>query len=377
MSGRRQIVLAAGGTGGHVFPAQALAEQLLDRGRELLLFTDRRGHGYRGALGGIATHEIRAGTTAGRSLGGKVVGLMDVAVGLLQARRLLGGLRPAAVIGFGGYPSLPTVLAATNAGIATMIHEQNAALGRVNRLLAPRVTHVATSFATTRGIDPRGRAAVSLTGNPVRGEVGALRARAYEAPGREGPLHLFVTGGSQGATVLSQVVPAALARLPEGLRRRLRVSQQCRPEDLELVRMLYGAAAIEVELETFFHDVPNRLGRAHLVIARAGASTVAELTVTGRPAILIPYRFAAEGHQSLNARALSEAGAAWTIEESDLDAAALDLYVRPLLEEPARLAAAAACAREFGRPDAARALADLVEALAPANGNGARREEAA
>jgi UDP-N-acetylglucosamine--N-acetylmuramyl-(pentapeptide) pyrophosphoryl-undecaprenol N-acetylglucosamine transferase len=377
MSGALPIVLAAGGTGGHVFPAQALAEELLERGRDLALVTDRRGHHYRGALGRIVTHEVRAGTVSGRSLGGKVVGLMDAAFGLLQARRLLAKLRPGVVVGFGGYPSLPTVLAATGAGISTLIHEQNAVLGRVNRLLAPRVTRVATSFVDTRGIDAQAGPSVDVTGNPVRGEIGALRDRYYEAPGREGPLHLFVIGGSQGAAVLSHVVPAALARLPEGLRRRLRVSQQCRPEDIELVRTLYGAAAIEAELNTFFTDVPRRLGRAHLVIARAGASTVSELMISGRPAILVPYRYAADGHQSLNARAMSEVGAAWTIEENVLDAEGLALYVRPLLEEPTRLSQAAAQAHDLGRPDAARALADLTEALAPANGNGAEREAAA
>ena len=368
MSGGAPIVLAAGGTGGHVFPAQSLAAELAGRGRRLVLISDRRGAAYGGALSRVVTYQVHAGTVSGRTPGGKIVGLVQVALGFWEARRLLAKLKPAAVVGFGGYPSLPTLLAATRAGLHTLIHEQNAVLGRVNRLLAPRVSLIATSYPETERLEPRDRARVTVTGNPVRPELRALSRAPYAAPTEDGPIELVVIGGSQGAVILSQIVPLALAALPEVSRRRLRVSQQCPAADIEWVRALYTTAGIEARLRVFFHDLPSRLAAAQLVIARAGASTVSELAVTGRPAILVPYPFATDGHQSLNARALADAGGAWIMEEDEFTAEALAARLRCLLEEPARLDAAAASARRAGRPEAARRLADLVESLAPANG---------
>ncbi len=369
MSGAPEIVLAAGGTGGHVFAAQSLAGELMARGRSLALLTDRRGAGYGGALSRIATYPVHAGTLGGRSLGGKVVGLAEVAMGFWQARRLLARLGPLAVAGFGGYPSLPTLLAARAAGLPTLIHEQNAVLGRVNRLLAPRATLIATSYPETERLRPQDRAKVTLTGNPVRARIVELRDVPYSAPSDGGSIELLILGGSQGAAILSQVVPAALARLPEGLRARLRVSQQCRAEDIDMVRTLYAAAAIEADLSTFFHDIPSRLATAQLVIARAGASTVSELAVAGRPAVLVPYGAATDRHQSRNARTLAEAGGAWTMEEDELGAETLAARLTDLFEEPERLAAAAVAAREAGRPEAAVRLADLVERLALGDGD--------
>ncbi|MEE8248470.1 MAG: undecaprenyldiphospho-muramoylpentapeptide beta-N-acetylglucosaminyltransferase [Alphaproteobacteria bacterium] len=380
MSGGPEIVLAAGGTGGHVFPAQALAGELAARGRSLALITDRRGAGYGGALGRIATYQVHAGTISGRSLGGKIAGLAELAMGFLEARRLLSKLEPAAVVGFGGYPSLPTLLAAARAGMTTLIHEQNAMLGRVNRLLAPRVTLIATSYPETARLKARHRAKATLTGNPVRSEIRILGGHGYRAPARRGPFALLVIGGSQGARVLSRVVPAALGLLPVGLRRSLKLSQQCRADDIDRVRGHYEAASIDAELATFFDDIPARLAAAHLVIARAGASTVSELAVAGRPAILVPYRFAADGHQSLNARALAEAGGAWRIEEEEFAPEPLARRLEALLEDPEGLEAAAQRARAMARPEAAANLADLVERLAPANGGrgtGVRLSEAA
>ena len=369
MSGAPEIVLAAGGTGGHVFAAQSLAGELMARGRSLALLTDRRGAGYGGALSRIATYPVHAGTLGGRSLGGKVVGLAEVAMGFWQARRLLARLEPLAVAGFGGYPSLPTLLAARAAGLPTLIHEQNAVLGRANRLLAPRATLIATSYPETERLRPQDRAKVTLTGNPVRARIAELRDVPYSAPSDGGSIELLILGGSQGAAILSQVVPAALARLPEGLRARLRVSQQCRAEDIDMVRTLYAAAAIEADLGTFFHDIPSRLATAQLVIARAGASTVSELAVAGRPAVLVPYGAATDRHQSRNARTLAEAGGAWTMEEDELGAETLAARLTDLFEEPERLAAAAVAAREAGRPEAAVRLADLVERLALGDGD--------
>ncbi len=368
MSGAGPILLAAGGTGGHVFPAQALAEELLARGRRLALATDPRGDAYRGALGRIESHRVRSGTASGRRLGGALAGLVNIGRGFFEARALLERLRPAAVVGFGGYPSLPTMLAASRAGLPTLIHEQNAVLGRVNRLLAGRVSLIATSFPDTERLAARDARHATLVGNPVREEVLGLRDIPYQAPAGGEPIYLLVTGGSQGATVFGQVVPPALAALPEALRGRLRVTQQCRPADLELVRMLYRAAGIEADLAAFFHDLPARLGRAHLLIGRAGASTVAELAVAGRPAILVPYPHAADGHQSRNAEALARAGGAWAVDQDRFTAERLAERLGGLFAEPGRLLAAAAAARAWGRPRAAVMLADLVERLAPGNG---------
>ncbi len=361
MAGARTVVLAAGGTGGHVFPAQALAEELLRRGHALALVTDRRGIEYGDALGRIETLRISAAGLGGGIMG-KLRGLMALGAGFLQARRILSRIRPGAVVGFGGYPTLPTMIAAWRAGLPTLIHEQNAVLGRANALLAPRVSRIATSFASVAGIRPRDRARLVQTGNPVRGAIAALRARAYAAP-EGGEFTILVLGGSQGARVLSDVVPAALARLPDALRARVRVVQQCRAEDIERVRLAYWGHAIDAELATFFDDVPERLGAAHVVICRAGASTVAELVETGRPALLVPYRFATDDHQRANAAALADAGAGWMMVEDDFTPAALARRLQELIEQPDRLVGAAAGAAALRRGRAAALLADEVEKL--------------
>ncbi len=355
------VVLAAGGTGGHVFPAQALAEELLRRGHALALVTDRRGIDYGDALGRIETFRISA-AGLGDGLIGKLRGLLTLGAGFLQARKILARLRPGAVVGFGGYPTLPTMIAARRAGLPTLIHEQNAVLGRANALLAPGVGRIATSFASVAGMRDRDAEKSTHTGNPVRAAIAALRERAYAAPDG-GEIAILVLGGSQGARVLSDVVPAALAALPEAPRRRLRVVQQCRKEDIERVRLAYWGHAIDAELATFFDDVPERLGAAHVVICRAGASTVAELVETGRPALLVPYRFATDDHQRANAAALADAGAGWMMVEDDFTPEALAVGIEELIEEPGRLVAAAAGAASLRRGRAAAMLADEVEKL--------------
>lgn len=357
------IVLTAGGTGGHVFPAEALAAELLARGHRLALVTDRRGQAYGGTLGSLTTHRISAGGIAGRGLRARLRAVAELGLGFLQARKLLTGLRPAAVVGFGGYASVPAMLAATTTGIPTALHEQNAVLGRANRLLAPRVTRIATSYAHVSHLAAAWQSKVVQTGMPVRGTVIALRDRDYPALTDKGPLRLLVLGGSQGARVLSEVVPAALARLPETLRRRLEVSQQCRPEDLEGVRRAYEGTGIAATLESFFHDVPDRLADAHLVIARSGASTVTELTAMGRPAILVPYPHATDDHQTANAHAVDEAGGGWLIPQTAFTPESLSARIESLFALPGSLIKAAACARAAGSPDAARQLADLVGSL--------------
>ncbi|HTH17081.1 MAG TPA: UDP-N-acetylglucosamine--N-acetylmuramyl-(pentapeptide) pyrophosphoryl-undecaprenol N-acetylglucosamine transferase, partial [Magnetospirillum sp.] len=282
-------LLAAGGTGGHVFPAEALAQVLMDRGWRLGLVTDRRGHAYGGTLGSLETFRIAAGGIAGRGLMSKVRAVAELGLGVIQARAILKRQRPAVVVGFGGYASVPTMVAATMLGIPTAIHEQNGVLGRANRLLAGRVKRIATSYAHVQHVDPAWQPKLVHTGMPVRAAVAALRDTPYPALAEGQPVHLLVLGGSQGARVLSEIIPAALATLPEPLRARLKVSQQCRPEDLEMVRAAYAGTGIDATLESFFSDVPERMAAAHLVVARSGASTVAELTALGRPAILVPY----------------------------------------------------------------------------------------
>ncbi len=270
---------------------------------------------------------------------------------------------PSAVVGFGGYASVPTMFAAGSLGLPTAIHEQNAILGRANRFLAPRVRRIATCFDITDGVPASATEKVTITGMPVRPAIVAARHFTYgerSIDGDEALFRLLVIGGSQGARVLSDIVPQAMGALGAGLRRRLRVVQQCRPEDIERVRAVYAQYNIDAELRTFFNDVSTYLGAASLIVARAGASTVAELTAVGRPAILVPYSYAIDDHQSSNAHAINEAGAGWVLPESSLTAGALKSRVESLVEMPAILQRTAANARNLGRPEAAKALADMV-----------------
>jgi len=357
------VVLAAGGTGGHMFPAEALARALLTRGRSVALVTDSRGEAWGERLPEVPLHRIRAGRVSGNVLR-RAVGAAELALGTVQAGRHLRALSPAAVVGFGGYPSVPTMLAAARQRLPTVIHEQNAILGRANRLLAGRARRIATSFAEVGGIRVADRARVVETGNPVRPAVIALRGSQYLPPRPGEPFELLVLGGSQGARILSAVLPAAFARLPDALRRRLRLAQQARPDDIEAVRAAHKANGIAAEVRAFFDDVPARLARAHLVIARSGASTVAELAVMGRPAILVPFAAAADDHQTANARALAAAGAAWLVPETAFTPTTFADRLAALMEAPDTLREAAAKAFQLARPDAAERLADLVIASA-------------
>ncbi len=352
------IVLAAGGTGGHMFPAEALAGELVGRGMKVALVTDRRGQAFNSRLPGVALHRIRAGRP-GTGLASRVLALCEIALGLLAARRILRALAPAAAVGFGGYPSVPTMMAASRLGVPTVIHEQNARLGRANRWLVPRMKRIATSFAQVDGLTGTTRERIVETGNPVRPAVAAERGVPYVAP-TDGPISLLIIGGSQGARILGTVVPAALALLPSGLKARLAVAQQARPEDLEAVKHTHETNGIHAEVASFFADVPARMRRAHLVISRSGASSVAELCVIGRPAILVPYRYAADDHQTANAEALAAVGAGWTMSEPNFTPETLAQRLVTLFAQPQSLAAAAAAAQRLGRPDAARRLADLV-----------------
>jgi UDP-N-acetylglucosamine--N-acetylmuramyl-(pentapeptide) pyrophosphoryl-undecaprenol N-acetylglucosamine transferase len=358
------VALAAGGTGGHLFPAAAVASELVERGRQVHLLTDSRADAFAMAVPGVAIHRVRSGR-----LGGGPVraahGLVELAAGAVQARRLLHRLSPQAIVGFGGYPSVPAMLAAASLGLATLIHEQNAVLGRANRLLAPRVRRIATGFPETVGMRPADRVRAVHTGNPVRPAILAVGNPGYTPPPPGGAVELLILGGSQGARVLSEIVPPALAALPPGLRAALRLSQQARPEDRTAVAEAYSESGIAAEIESFFADVPQRMARAHLVICRAGASTVAELSAIGRPALLIPYPHATDDHQTENARAFAAAGGGWVVAQTDLRPDTLAARLQGLLNDSASLSLAARCAQNFGRRDAAGRLALLALALEP------------
>ena len=353
-------LIAAGGTGGHMFPAQALAELLLAQGWRVKLSTDDRGARYAGGFPeAVERQVVKSATTARGGLSGKLAAPFKIAAGVLAARRAFRRDRPAVVIGFGGYPTIPALSAAHLMGLPRMIHEQNGVMGRVNRMFAARVHRVACGTWPT--ILPQGISGQHV-GNPVRGAVLDRAASPYVAPG-DGALNLLVIGGSQGARVLSQVVPAAIAALPADLRARLQVSHQARPEDADQVTAAYAAAGIAAEVQPFFTDVPDRIAAAHLVISRSGASSLADITVIGRPAILIPFAAATGDHQTANAQALADAGAAHVHPESVLDADSLTRDIRAILTDPAQATAMAQAALTLARPDAARRLYDLVEEI--------------
>ena len=357
------VLLAAGGTGGHLFPALALAQELSRRAVEVDLVTDRRAQGYGADFPARAIYPIAAATISGRSPLAAATAGFTMLRGLATALALVRRLKPAAVIGFGGYPSLAPLLAARLLRVPAALHEQNAVLGRANRLLASRVNAVATAFATTKLLPAAAAARVRHVGNPVRDQVLQCAAEPYLRPSAEAPFRLVVFGGSQGARAFSELVPPALALLPAAARGRLVVVQQCRQEDLKAVEAAYAASGINAQLASFFASLPQDMARAHLVIARAGASTVAELTVLGRPAILVPLPHAIDNDQRLNAMQLAESGGAWCIEQDQLSPARLATTLGELMAAPELLVAAAAAAKRQGRPDAVAQLADLVEEL--------------
>ncbi len=362
------VVLSTGGTGGHVFPAQALAQELEQRGARLALITDRRGDAFSGPLAALDSHQISAAGVSGRSLSAGMSAVFKLSIGFVQARRLLKELRPDVVVGFGGYPSVPTMLAASRLKLKSLIHEQNAILGRANRLLAPRVDRIATSFETTAEMREQDAPKARWTGNPVRPEIAELSGRPYRPAADNAPINILVFGGSQGATVFGEVVPPALAALPQSSISRLRVSQQVRAEQIPTIEYAYRDAGIAAEIRTFFTDMPKRLDEAHLVIGRAGASTLAELTAVGRPSILVPYPHAIDDHQSANAARLSDAGGAWMYPQDSFTPDVLSDRLQMLIEQPGTLETAAHCAARIGMPQATTRLTDVVCALIAGNG---------
>ncbi|MCW5725108.1 MAG: undecaprenyldiphospho-muramoylpentapeptide beta-N-acetylglucosaminyltransferase [Maricaulaceae bacterium] len=361
MSARR-VLIAAGGTGGHMFPARATAEALIARGCAVRLISDARGLVHAADFPAEAADEIRAASPSTKNPLKLARAAVQLSAGVMQARRILRDWRPHVVAGFGGYPAFPALAAARMVGVRFAIHEQNAVLGRVNRVFAGSAAFVASGFARLDRA-PAGARRL-LTGNPVRAEIVAAREVAYAPPAGRGRIRLLVLGGSLGARILSETVPAAIARLPQALRRRLDVAQQTREESLPMARDVYQQAGVKADCRAFFGDVGERLASAHLVIARAGASSVSEIACAGRPAIFAPLAIAADDHQAANAEELVRAGAADSIREHDLTPEGLAELLQARLQDAAGLAARAAAARALGRPDAAGVLADALAALA-------------
>jgi UDP-N-acetylglucosamine--N-acetylmuramyl-(pentapeptide) pyrophosphoryl-undecaprenol N-acetylglucosamine transferase len=354
------FVLAAGGTGGHMVPAHALAAELKSRGHGVLLITDDRGARFPGLFKDVPVHILPAGRLGGGPIGMVKAGL-SVLKGRGEAKRLYKEHRPDAVVGFGGYPAFPSLLAASSMRVPTVLHEQNAVLGRVNRLLAGEAEAIAIAYDQVDRLKSKYQGKSVVVGNPVREEVAKLGELPYPPFDEVAPLKILITGGSQGASVLSDVVPEGLGLLQASLRHRLQVVQQCRPDDIEQVRNRYAALGIPAELMTYIEDMPDKLADAHLVIGRAGASTIAELTAAGRPAILIPFPSATDDHQTANAREMTRAGGARTIQQENFTPEVLARQIEAMAADPVALNNAAARALSVGRPHAARDLADLVE----------------
>ena len=362
MTGSSSLVaVAAGGTGGHLFPAECLAKELADRGHRLAWITDERGAGRSSFLTGVETYTISARGLAGFGALGRLTGALSLGVGVFQARRLLKEMQPNAVVGFGGYAAAPTMMAATHLGLTTVIHEQNAVIGRANRLFARRVNQICTTFTSTRLL-PDGISPIQ-TGLPVRQAFKAIRERGYTAPDQNGEIRILVLGGSQGAAVFSHLVPAALKRIPEELRSRIVVTQQCRGEIVEQTKLAFANCGVEATLQPFFDNVPDLIGRAHFIVARSGASTITEVAMAGRPALFVPYPYAADDHQTDNAKVMQKIGGSWSERQNDLTPAILADQLETLLTSPNALVAAADKARSVAVPDAAARLANVIEEL--------------
>ena len=366
-SGDRPVLLAAGGTGGHLFPAEALARALAARGVPVELMTDDRALRYGVDFPARALHAVPSATPRGGSPVAKAAAAGQLSRGVLAAWRLIGRIRPAVVVGFGGYPTVPPIVAASIRSAPIVLHEQNAVMGKANRFVANRATRIATGFPGLGRVPDSIAAKASFTGNPVRPSVVAASGRAMPDLMQGGAISLLVTGGSQGARVMSDIVPAAVALLDGDARARLRIVQQARSEDEARVRQAYDGLGLAAEVMPFFADLPDRMAEAHLVVARAGASTVSELAVIGRAAVLVPFPHALDQDQAANAAVLAASGAAVVCEQPLFTPEWLAEELSRVLNDPAELLVRADAARHGGRPDAAELLADLVLAVAEGN----------
>ena len=358
------ILLAAGGTGGHLFPAEALGVELIRRGVRVRLATDARALRYSGLFSRDTIDVVPSETVRGRSPWSLARTGLLLAAGTAVSLNLMRRLRPAAVVGFGGYPTLPPLLAAKMFGVPGIIHEANAVLGRANRFLSTRVSAIATSLPGVLDRDPQLSGKTTTVGTPMRPAILAASAVKYASPEAAGPLRLLVVGGSQGARIMADIVPPAIERLEPALWRRLILTQQVREEDMARVRAVYDRLGIKAELAPFFTDLPARLASNHLVISRSGAGTVAELAAIGRPSILVPLPGSIDQDQFANAGVLAQAGGAVRIVQTEFTPDRLAAEISALAAEPERLTAMAAAARAAGRLDAAERLADLVVKVA-------------
>lgn len=370
MTDGSRVVIAAGGTGGHLFPAQALAQELGRRGWRIWLMTDERANRYGATFPCEEIIEIPSATISPRRPLRALAGVGKLAMGFARAWRRLGALEPAAVVGFGGYPTLPPLAAAMLRGIPTCIHEQNAVIGRANRMLAGKASRIASTFENPLRLPDSARARLSVTGNPVRDAVAALAGTPYRAPSPGEKFNLLVFGGSQGARVFSDVLPSAIGHLAPEDKVRLTITQQCREEDMARVRRVYEDAGVVADLAPFFTDLPRRIVDAQLVICRSGASTLSELGVIGRPALVVPLPGSLEGDQFHNARAFETAGGGWLMEQQEFTPIHLAAWFGEAMADPQKLETAAQGAMRFGKPDAAVRLADLIESLAPGRAAG-------
>lgn len=357
-------ILCAGGTGGHLFPAQALSEALQRRGHTVDLMTDERANDYGVSFPARQTYIVPSATFSPRKPLQAIPAIWTIFRGFVKSFFLMGGQKPAAIVGFGGYPTLPPLMAAYLRRVPIVLHEQNAVLGRANAVMAKRARLIATSFADSDGVVADAVTAVVHTGNPVRANVLDAAEGSYELSKEEMPFNLLVFGGSQGARVFADLVPGAVEQLTGDLRRRLRITQQCRPEDMSRVRDAYETLGVPCDLGGFFVDMPTRIAQAHLVVGRAGASTVAELAAIGRPAILVPYPHALDHDQAKNAARLEKMGGAILCLQKNIGPVRLaQLLTRLMDPDSDELAKMAEASRRTGRPDAVHRLADEIEAL--------------
>ncbi len=353
------IILAAGGTGGHLFPAEALAQELLNRGHKVVIITDKRGTAFKSLGGKVQILSVRAATFKPGLLS-KIAAVRDILIGIVQSAVLLKKLKPAVIVGFGGYPSYPTMFAGQRMGFPTILHEQNAVLGKANLHLANKAIAIAASLPDTRGIKPANQGKVTVTGNPVRAAICAVRDTPY--PSLSGTLEIFITGGSTALThIFNETVPEALKLLPEELRRRFHVVHQCRDVETEATAERYRSAGVQAEIKSFFDDMPQRLTDCHLFIGRSGASSVAEIAVVGRPAIFVPFRHA-DMQQKYNAESIAQKDGAWIMLQENFTPPALAEQLGHLIKNPDILENAARAAKSCGQPEAVKKLADLVEA---------------
>ncbi len=361
---KKTVVLAAGGTGGHLFPAQALAEELLSRGYVIHLITDERVADYGRAFPANKTHIVPSSTLSLSKPWLLPARLFRLLRGIIKAKAILGNVKPVAVVGFGGYPSFPPIMAASWLKIPTCVHDQNAVMGRANRMLSYFADAVASSFPVLAGLPKRATGKVVVTGNPVRGVVMEQLAAPYQISNADRIFHLLVFGGSQGARFFAEFMPKVIAELPRAILKMLRLSQQCRPEDIKALKLAYEKLDFKHDLQPFFIDMPKRIAAAHLVICRSGASTIAELGVIGRPAIMVPLPHAIDNDQLRNAESFAKAGGGWIKPQAELEPIEFAAFLTRLRYQEGELAAAAKAALGHGKPDAAQRLADLVEKLA-------------